>query len=57
MARAYWDFRDQLSTDEQNSEKSAGDANKNLKKLTKEDIAELSEWLGENWKKLATELN
>ena len=39
------------------AEKSAGDANKNLKKLTKEDIAELSERLGENWKKLATELN
>ena len=37
-------------------EKSSGDANKNLQKLTKDHITGLSERLGTDWKKLATEL-
>ena len=36
--------------------KSSGEANKNLATLTKEDIAELADRLGADWKKLATEL-
>ena len=36
--------------------KSSSEANKNLATLTKEDIAELAERLGADWKKLATEL-
>ena len=43
--------------DDQNSDKNSTDSNKDLAKLTKENIADLSEQLGSDWKKLATELN
>ena len=39
------------------TEKSSVEANKNLAVLTKEDIANLSDRLGAEWKKLATELS